>query len=922
MLAARKRSFLVAWLAISIGPFLGTLPASAGLPDREICDEYRADNGAAGRLGASGNCSVQITSPTGTVYEPGGGIFAYVTLEEFAQSDVADVWVSYASPNPERSTSEGAIYGGSPAFPLGSVCTDAPDAHTSARVSPFTNVGPPGVGGSVRIFGKGKRHILRFEFDEDAPLSCHFAELGDQCRSSINSGSGRSVVTSPAIGVVTDDLDNRGANGCSRFFYFDLVTDDDLTVTAFAAPSKINLGDEFEVRVRVRNTGFHPLSQVVPTVVPQSEDGGKVFRLEGPIPASFEPLPRFESTLFTYRFRSDAVGHVTFDAAATGQGNGILRESNATSSPAVELVAPIRTTLTLEPAEMTIADWRGEDEHTFERDPAEATLYGRTVVPVTVLVEEVSGVGIPLEGESVRIHAQPKRGEDDFAVSADHFGFALDPSAPGPDFIDVVTDENGEATVFFHLEDLFANVGDDEEDNATSIEITATRTGDTPVTENLAVVDNRERILQRYSIATEYIPDGARSVWRDAYLPPLRGGVSDLVGGLLSSIVQPGNSGLGTFFCNSYQRRVLLFLNEIRHSDDGWLLQGLDYAPLQTVHTDHHFVGLYPSSLSFDSLRAMILDPWLPQTIAAYSWQEWIIFMDPFGQGDNVRTDDSMDPNNPGTCVVQCGEGNFVPLPYPALGGHYPWFPENAGLPIEAVGGQPQQYDACLAFPPDYCARNGFEGIAASRSPAAASDHATVVVGSPVTFLVTMEDGRRYGYAPEDLETFLNEFGDDFDAAHLEIPEADGERGVYIDLPPGQRFTLSFPGEADGVMSLAILTKDGTIWGAYRDIPVVGGETNTVPVDLDEPCANISSSSETTVDCVQSIDGTSCGDPNADKRITASDALLALRAAVLVIECDLFVCDVNRSDRVTASDALAILRYAVGVPIAMQCPIL
>lgn len=896
--------------------------ARAGLPDREICDDYRSENGSAQRLGGSGNCSVQVSTPTGNIYEAGGSIVAYVTLSRNAASDVADVWVSYASPVPEESTSEGAIYGGSPGFPEGSVCTAVADERDAARANPFTDVGPPGQGGSVRIFGKGFRHTLEFKFDDDAPLSCSYSTPGDECRREFDtSGHGVSKVTGPAIGVVTNDLDNRGNGGCSWFLHFDLVTDEDITVTAFAAPAKVNTGDEIEVRLKATNTGFVTLSQVTPELVPRSEDGATVLLLEGPTPATFEPLPRFASTMFLYRYRAGSPGFVAFEASATAQGSGSLRMSNRTSSPPIELTTPVRTTLMFEPSLMTIADWRGSDEHEFERDPAEATLYGRTIVPIKILVEEVDGPGVPLEGETVRLRAEPLREDVVFEVSAEHYGFGEDPMAAGPDEIEVVTDENGEAMVFFHVDDLFANVFEDGEDNADAFEISATRTGDEPVIKTLPIVNNRERILQRFSNATEYFPDGARSVWRDAYLPPLRGGVSDFVGGLLASVVQPGNSGVGTFLCNSYQRRSLIFLNDIRHSDDGWLFNGLEYSPLQTSHTDHHFVGLYPTSRSFDSLRAVILDPWLPQTIAAYSWQEWLSFIDPIGQGANVIPDASMDSENPGTCVVQCGVGNFVPLPYPALGGRYPWFPENDALPIEATANQPQKYDGCLAIPPDYCSRNGFGDEVVKKTIPDLDDHPTLVIGSPVTFLFTAEDGRRYGYASTDLDTFINEFSNEFTVAHLEFPEPDGGRGLYIELPPGPRFALEFPGEADGEMSVAILTADGKVWGSYRQIPVAEGQTNSLAVDLEEPCEAVMSAAETLIDCVQSLPGPSCGDPNEDKRITASDALFALRAAVLVVDCDLGICDVNRSDRVTASDALAILRRAVGVAVPMQCPL-
>jgi CSLREA domain-containing protein len=54
--------------------------------------------------------------------------------------------------------------------------------------------------------------------------------------------------------------------------------------------------------------------------------------------------------------------------------------------------------------------------------------------------------------------------------------------------------------------------------------------------------------------------------------------------------------------------------------------------------------------------------------------------------------------------------------------------------------------------------------------------------------------------------------------------------------------------------------------------------------------------------------------------ITASDALIVLRAATGAAQCPLCVCDVNDSSGITASDALTVLRYAVGQPVTLDCP--
>ncbi len=63
-----------------------------------------------------------------------------------------------------------------------------------------------------------------------------------------------------------------------------------------------------------------------------------------------------------------------------------------------------------------------------------------------------------------------------------------------------------------------------------------------------------------------------------------------------------------------------------------------------------------------------------------------------------------------------------------------------------------------------------------------------------------------------------------------------------------------------------------------------------------------------------------CGDANGDGKLTAADALIALRTAVGSASCPVSACDYNGDDKVAASDALAILRKAVGQDVTANCP--
>jgi len=64
-----------------------------------------------------------------------------------------------------------------------------------------------------------------------------------------------------------------------------------------------------------------------------------------------------------------------------------------------------------------------------------------------------------------------------------------------------------------------------------------------------------------------------------------------------------------------------------------------------------------------------------------------------------------------------------------------------------------------------------------------------------------------------------------------------------------------------------------------------------------------------------------CGDPDNSGSVVASDALLALRAAVGAATCDVCVCNVDGAGAtVTASDALRVLQRSVQIPVDFNCP--
>ena len=76
---------------------------------------------------------------------------------------------------------------------------------------------------------------------------------------------------------------------------------------------------------------------------------------------------------------------------------------------------------------------------------------------------------------------------------------------------------------------------------------------------------------------------------------------------------------------------------------------------------------------------------------------------------------------------------------------------------------------------------------------------------------------------------------------------------------------------------------------------------------------------EQTTTTTVSGEGT-CGDADGNGSISASDALLALRAAVGSAQCAPARCDTNADASLNASDALRILHAAVGLPEPLTCP--
>ena len=81
-----------------------------------------------------------------------------------------------------------------------------------------------------------------------------------------------------------------------------------------------------------------------------------------------------------------------------------------------------------------------------------------------------------------------------------------------------------------------------------------------------------------------------------------------------------------------------------------------------------------------------------------------------------------------------------------------------------------------------------------------------------------------------------------------------------------------------------------------------------------------SSSSSTTIAVTPTtLPPSVCADPGRNG-ITASDALILLRATVGLGVCEACICDVDGNGILGATDALIALRASTGIPVELNCP--
>ncbi|HUQ71091.1 MAG TPA: choice-of-anchor Q domain-containing protein [Planctomycetaceae bacterium] len=107
---------------------------------------------------------------------------------------------------------------------------------------------------------------------------------------------------------------------------------------------------------------------------------------------------------------------------------------------------------------------------------------------------------------------------------------------------------------------------------------------------------------------------------------------------------------------------------------------------------------------------------------------------------------------------------------------------------------------------------------------------------------------------------------------------------------------------------------------AAVDAGIVAGAPGTDQRELARPQGPAVDAGAVEVAACSGPSSALCGDANQNASLSASDALIALRAAVGDANCALWLCDYNGNGSVSATDALSILRASVGQMTTPLCP--
>ena len=206
--------------------------------------------------------------------------------------------------------------------------------------------------------------------------------------------------------------------------------------------------------------------------------------------------------------------------------------------------------------------------------------------------------------------------------------------------------------------------------------------------------------------------------------------------------------------CGSYQNYVMDFLDRVRTSTDPEvrsMLNGYDYGPIQTNGGGHVAVVVFPSGTDWHD-TGMVFDPWPTQKPMTYDIDYW-----------------------------------FLSLGLYAYSGYYP----------EPSYGSENLYPHLTGKPSSYPAQSDLDRNLAQPV------NQILVINSPVTVMITMEDGREVGIMPN--EAGFNEAP--MDVSFYALPKEDGNHSWFFFLPD-QAADVTVYGQDEGTVHIALVSDD------------------------------------------------------------------------------------------------------------------
>lgn len=341
--------------------------------------------------------------------------------------------------------------------------------------------------------------------------------------------------------------------------------------------------------------------------------------------------------------------------------------------------------------------------------------------------------------------------------------------------------------------DLWNAAGIDRENPPVKMTVTVGSLKHGAASYEVNIIDNYKKLIDLYHdnwFVDKYFGDGFTSnvEWlNNNHMKPIA---------MIEGIVVKYFLGMNKTVCTQYQSEVLTLFNDLRSRGDTiWLFNGLDYGPLQTEtgwdnvccqkSAGHYCVSLYPPGF-FQSSHDRVLDGWIHQQPVVWRYDDWAWFWQRHTPVQGLRF--------PGACEY---------------GQNYPnskYFDPSFGYPAwnEYASGAVQAYD------PEKTTRH-------------LANNSGLILLSPLNFVVTDSQGRRYGKDGDGNE--YNEIPG-FEQSLQSFDEDTGDQGTILNHAL-RDFNLRLYPTKDGEASMIILRilSDGTAQNSCFDhFPIKVGQ--------------------------------------------------------------------------------------------------